>query len=98
MARVIVHVAQDAIRKNTKEGTNDPAIIVRRGSKPSRHHSVELTLADGTVVGTFIYSPHKPLSCGARLYLSVNDAICTVRPVETIDADPCADGQCETTA
>lgn len=71
----IIHVAQAAIVKNRKEGTNDPAIIVRSGGKSARHHEVELRAADGTLVGTFIYSPHKPLPCGARLWLSLEPGV-----------------------
>ena len=73
MARVIVHVAQDAIRANTKDGGTRPAIIVRRGSKPSRHDSVDITGPDGTIVGTFHYQPHQPLSCGARVWLELSE-------------------------
>lgn len=76
----IVHVAQDAIRRNAKNGTNDPAIIVRRGRKATRHHQVEVIGPDGSVVARFVYSPHKPLSCGARLWMEVADD-CSVRSV-----------------
>ncbi|MET0375925.1 MAG: hypothetical protein ABW128_16925 [Rhizorhabdus sp.] len=70
---LIVHVAQDAIRRNAKNSTSDPAIIVRRNSKPTRHSELEIVGPDGTVVGEFVYSPHKPLPCGARLWLKVHD-------------------------
>jgi len=71
--RTIIHVAQDAIRRNTRDGTDEPAIIVRRGSKPSRHNSVEIRSATGELVGTFKYQPHDPLSCGARVWLQLED-------------------------
>lgn len=80
MARTVIHVAQQAIAKNRKQGTNDPAIIVNRGGKATRHHEVDLVLPDGTVVGTFVYQPHDPLSCGARLWLEVNNDTIEVRP------------------
>jgi hypothetical protein len=28
---------------------------------------------NGNVVGKFIYSPHKPLSCGARLWFEISE-------------------------
>lgn len=71
--KTIIHVAQDAIRRNAKNGTDDPAIIVRRGSKPSRHNSVEIRGTSGELVGTFKYQPHDPLSCGARVWLQLED-------------------------
>jgi len=73
MSKQIVHVAQDAIRRNAKHGTDDPAIIVRTGSKPVRHNQVEIRGPNGELVGTFKYQPHDPLSCGARVWLEVED-------------------------
>lgn len=70
----IVHVAQDAIRRNMKHGTDDPTIIVRQKGQPTRHHGVELVL-DGRVVGTFRYSREKPLSCGARVWLELAEGV-----------------------
>ena len=79
---MIVHVAQDAIRRNAKHGTNDPAIIVRRGSKAERHHEVDIVGPDGQVIGTFHYQPHQPLSCGARVWLSLEKGYdATPRPL-----------------
>lgn len=83
MRKQIIHVAQDAIRRNTKEGTNDPAIILRDGSTPSRHHSLDLVLNDGTVVGTFVYQPHDPLSCGARVWLALEPGVVRAVPRDT---------------
>lgn len=75
---VIVHVAQDAIRRNMKHGTDDPVLIVRKGGKATRHHQLTICTPDGTVVGRFHYSPDKPLSCGARVWLSLEKGV-TIR-------------------
>lgn len=71
MALKRIHVAQDAIRRNTKNGTNEPAIIVRKGRKATRHHEVDILDREGTCVARIVYSPHKPLPCGARLWIEV---------------------------
>lgn len=71
----IIHVAQDAIRRNMKTGSNDPVLIVREGSRSARHHQVELRDENGRVVGTFHYSQDKPLSCGARVWLSLGEGV-----------------------
>lgn len=73
----IIHVAQEAIRKNDAE---HPPIIVRDYKGTARYNEVELTLADGMVVGKFVYRPSEPLSCGARLWLELNTDVCTARP------------------
>ena len=70
----LIHVAQDAIRRNMKTGSNDPVIIVRKRGKAERHHRVNLVL-DGKIVATFHYSQDKPLSCGARVWLQVAPSV-----------------------
>ena len=82
----ILHVAQDAIRKNAKRGTNDPAIIIRDYKSGQRTHEAAL-IVDGREVGRFVYRPHKPLGCGARLWLEVDTNICNIVPVEISDAE-----------
>lgn len=70
MVKQLVHVARQAIQRNLKHGTNEPAIIVRG---TGRGHKVELVdTATGKVMGRFIYSPEKPLACGARCWLEMN--------------------------
>jgi hypothetical protein len=67
----ILHVAQCVIASNRKNGTNEPAIIVRNYKGAKRAHEVEL-VHDGNVVGRFVYRPHDPLPCGARLWFESN--------------------------
>lgn len=76
MSKQVLHVAQDAIRKQN----GSPAIIVRDYKGAQRAHEVELVLPDGSVVGKFVYSPNKPLSCGARVWLSVDSSKLELRP------------------
>ena len=76
----IIHVARNAIASNAKHGTNEPAIIHRTGRKSKRHNELELVdKATGRVFGKFVYSPHQPLSCGARVWLSIDDDNVEVR-------------------
>jgi hypothetical protein len=82
----ILHVAQDAIRKNAKHGTNDPAIIIRNYKSGQRTHEAAL-MVDGREVGRFVYRPHKPLGCGARLWLEVDTDVCEIIPVGVSDAE-----------
>lgn len=88
----ILHVAQCAIKKNAKHGTNDPVIIVRDYKGGQRAHEAAL-MVDGREVGRFVYRPHKPLSCGARLWLEVDKDICQIVPV---DPQPLEEETCST--
>lgn len=66
----LVHINQAVIRDNHKTGARNPPIIIRgkSRSKPTTYcHNADLVL-NGVVVGTFKYSPDKPLDCGARLW------------------------------
>lgn len=75
MKRQFVHVAQDAIRSNVKNGTDDPALILNEGGKPARVKKIEIRLHDGTLVGTFVQDMSNPKSCGARIWFDVNKEV-----------------------
>jgi hypothetical protein len=81
----ILHVAQHAIAANRKDGGLRPPIIVRNHQGAKRAHEVELVV-DGNVVGKFVYSPHDPLPCGARLWLESDSAKLELRPTELREA------------
>ncbi len=59
-----IHVNQHKIRANRKHGTNEPVISIKTGKQNTYCHKVEI-LGPSTVV----YSPCKPLSCGARVWI-----------------------------
>lgn len=74
----ILHVAQCQIAANRKNGTDEPAIIVRNYKGAKRAHEVEL-VHDGVVVGKFVYRPHDPLPCGARLWFESESEMLELR-------------------
>ena len=57
-----IHINMHVIRSNKKNGTNDPVITVKTYKSNTYGHEVDI-LGNSKVV----YSPDKPLSCGARL-------------------------------
>ena len=59
-----IHVNQHIIKKNSKTGERAPVITVKQGKKNTYGHSVQI-LGPSTVV----YSPDKPLSCGAKVWI-----------------------------
>ena len=64
-----VHINMHVIRKNTKEGTEDPPITVKVGKENHRCSEAEILGPS-----KLIYSPHK-LNCGARLVLMTTSDI-----------------------
>jgi hypothetical protein len=65
-----IHVNQHTIRRNAKTGGTEPPISVKssRGSLPCR--TVEILGASQVV-----YSPTKPLSCGARVWIETRAGV-----------------------
>lgn len=59
-----IHVNQHHIRANKKDGGHRPVLSVKRAGKISYCSSVQI---EGPA--TVIYSPDKPLSCGARVWI-----------------------------
>ena len=70
MAITRVHVNQHVIRANAKQGKNDPVFTIKSKGKNTYAHSVK-------VVGEMelIYSPNKPLSCGAKVWIETKGNI-----------------------
>ena len=62
-----IHINQHVIRANKKNGTNDPAITVKTYKRNIYAHRVEI---DGP--SSVVYSPDKPLSCGARVWIETD--------------------------
>ena len=58
------------IRANKKNGTNEPVITVKTYKSNTYGHEVEI-LGSSKV----IYSPDKPLSCGARVWIETDSEV-----------------------
>jgi hypothetical protein len=69
----ILHVNRNVIDSNRKHGTNKPAITYKTYKSNEYGHQAVIKDKNGNVVGKFIYSPHKPLSCGARLWFEISE-------------------------
>ena len=64
MPKTRIHVNQHIIRSNCKTGDREPVLTVKRGGGNTYCHSVQI-LGPSVVV----YSPDKPLSCGAKVWV-----------------------------
>jgi hypothetical protein len=67
-----IHVNQHVIKKNRKEGLNDPVFTVKTYKENRYAHKVDVL---GPSV--LVYSPDKPLSCGAHVWIETEaEVIC----------------------
>lgn len=67
--KTIIHVNQHVIKANAKNGTFDPVLTVKTYKNNDYASEVEILDDDGNVVAKIVYSPNKPLSCGARVWI-----------------------------
>ena len=65
-----IHVNQHKIRSNKKHNLNDPVITVKTSKSNTYAHEVEV-LGPSKI----IYSPDKPLSCGARVWIETEGEV-----------------------
>lgn len=65
--KTIIHVNQHVVKANAKNGTNEPVLTVKNYKENRYAHTVNIKGASKVV-----YSPNKPLSCGARVWIETN--------------------------
>lgn len=77
--KTIIHVNQHVIKKNAKTGCNDPVLTVKTYKSNTYAHEVVIK-GDSKVV----YSPDKPLSCGARVWIETEAPVEIVKHLESV--------------
>ena len=70
--KTIIHVNQHVIKRNTKEGTNDPVLTVKTYKSNTYAHAVQINGPS-----SIVYSPEKPLSCGAKVWIETQSEVIT---------------------
>jgi len=65
-----IHVNMHVIRKNNKTGERNPVLTVKTSKSNKYAHEVYI---DGP--SKVIYSPDKPLSCGARVWIETDSEV-----------------------
>ena len=65
-----ITVNQHLIKSNKKNKKNEPVVRIQQGDRVNYCHDIEIT---GKC--RIVYSPNKPLSCGARVWIEVESAV-----------------------
>jgi hypothetical protein len=68
--KTIIHVNQHVIKSNRIHKENEPVLTVKQGKNNTYGHEV---IVDGP--SKVIYSPDKPLSCGARVWIETESNV-----------------------
>ena len=65
-----IHVNQHKIRSNLKNNTTDPVLTVK--TSKSNNYASEVDILGKSKL---VYSPTKPLGCGARVWIETDEKI-----------------------
>ena len=68
--KTIIHVNQHVIRKNLKNGTQEPVLTIK--NYKSNTYAKDVVINGPSRV---VYSPDKPLSCGARVWIETESHV-----------------------
>ena len=79
----ILHVNQHVIRRNKKEGRNDPPLTIKHRGTNTRAHT-----ARGYGPFTVVHRPNNPLSCGARVWVETDMPVICDDPMNEYPARP----------
>lgn len=66
----IIHINQHIIKRNAKTGERDPVITCKTYKSNDYAHEVAI---DGPC--KIVYSPDKPLSCGAKVWIETEAGV-----------------------
>ena len=70
----IIHVNQHVIKSNRKNGSQDPVLTVKTYKENKYAHEVEINGPSKVV-----YSPDKPLSCGAHVWIETQSEVTIIK-------------------
>ena len=73
-----IHVNQHKIRSNIKHNLKEPVITVKTSKSNTYAHEAVIYGQDGLEAARVIYSPSKPLSCGAKVWIQTNNKVATL--------------------
>ena len=75
--KTIIHVNQHKIRANNKASLRDlePVLTVKTYKSNDYGYEAIIKDDDGIEIARVVYSPHKPLSCGARVWIETKNEV-----------------------
>ena len=84
--KTIIHVNQHKIRSNCKNNSNEAVLTCKTYKSNTYAHEAIIYGQDGLEAARVIYSPDKPLSCGAKVWIQTNNKVATL-DYEKIDME-----------
>ena len=78
-----IHVNQRKIASNAKHGRNDAVISIKTYKSNVYAHEAIILDEQGREIARVVYRPHKPLGCGARVWIETDYNVQAIHNVET---------------
>jgi hypothetical protein len=72
--KTIIHVNQHVIKSNRKNGVQNPVLTVKTYKENKYAHEVDIKGPSKVV-----YSPDKPLSCGAHVWIETYHVVTIIK-------------------
>jgi hypothetical protein len=76
--KTIIHVNQHIIKSNGKTGAKAPVLTCKTYKDNTYAHEAIIQGQDGKEAARVIYSPDKPLSCGAKVWIETQGKVTTI--------------------
>lgn len=73
-----IHVNRHIIAKNKREGSREAPLSVVDYKKNIKGHKVQIYGQAGDLAAVIVYSPDKPLKCGATVWIETNGLVFTL--------------------
>ena len=73
--KTVIHVNQHIIKKNAKSGSCEAVLTCKTYKSNTYAHEAIIYGQDGKEAARIIYSPDKPLSCGAKVWIETENKV-----------------------
>jgi hypothetical protein len=73
--KTVIHVNQHVIKRNGKTGEREPVLTCKTYKDNKYGHTAVIFGQDGLVAAEVIYSPDKPLQCGAKVWIQTKNKV-----------------------
>jgi hypothetical protein len=73
--KTIIHVNQHNIKSNTKSDLKKPVLTCKTYKSNDYANEAIIYDKDNNVVARVVYSPDKPLSCGAKVWIETHNKV-----------------------
>tara|TARA_R110002020_G_scaffold91018_1_gene221292 strand:- start:796 stop:1035 length:240 start_codon:yes stop_codon:yes gene_type:complete len=76
--KTIIHVNQHKIKSNKKHNQLEPVLTCKTYKTNDYAHEAVIYGQDGKEAARVVYSPDKPLSCGAKVWIETANEVKTL--------------------